>query len=115
MSLSKVWVYAESCRGQADLAHARAADQGTSSSATRSRRSTPAPTPAAVAPALGAYGAAKVHAAAELEWRAARVPRSRRRWPSRSQRSRPDLVMFGMTYEARDVMGRLSVKIDRRS
>ena len=26
----------------------------------------------------------------------------------------PDLVMFGMTYEARDVLGRLSVKLDRR-
>ena len=66
----------------------------------------------AVAPQLGAYGATKVYAADPGEVLlgapvAAAMAAQIEAGPA------PDLIMFGQTYDGRDVMGRLSARIDR--
>ena len=87
MSLSKVWVFAESAEGKPTSLTlellTKARELGDTVEAFYAGADA-----AAVAPVLGAYGAAKVHATAD---RMARCPgrRSRPRWPSRSQRSLP--------------------------
>jgi electron transfer flavoprotein alpha subunit len=67
----------------------------------------------AIAGALGAYGATKLYTTGDL---AGRLP-----GPAVASAMKavidggdtPDIMMFAMTYEGRDVAGRLSVKLDR--
>jgi electron transfer flavoprotein alpha subunit len=111
MSLSKVWVYAESAEGKPTSLTlellTKARELGDTVEAFYAGADA-----AAVAPVLGSYGAAKVHSAAERNG-ALPGPAVAAAMAEQIAAQSPDLVMFGMTYEARDVMGRLSVKIDK--
>src|SRR5438105_15520782 len=66
----------------------------------------------AIAPQLGAYGATKVYAVdpGELLFGA---PVAAAMAAQIEAGPKPDLIMFGQTYDGRDVMGRLSARIDR--
>ena len=107
-----VWVYAELVGGQATT--------GTLELLTKARalgaanvHAFVAGDGAALAAAAGAHGASKVYATGEL---AGKLP-----GPYASAAIKalvdagdgPDLILFPMTYGARDVAGRLSVKLDR--
>jgi electron transfer flavoprotein alpha subunit len=111
MSLSKVWVYAEGSDGKPTsltlelLTKARELGDTVEAFYAGSEA-------ASVASVLGAYGAAKVYATAELNGALA-GPAVAAAMAEQIAAQSPDLVMFGMTYEARDVMGRLSVRVDK--
>jgi electron transfer flavoprotein alpha subunit len=111
MSLSKVWVYAEASEGKPTTLTlellTKARELGDSVEAFYAGADA-----AAIAPALGAYGAAKVYATSDLNG-ALPGPAVAAALAELIGAQALDLVMFGMTYEARDVMGRLSVKLDR--
>jgi len=111
MSLSKVWVYAEGADGKPTSLTLELLTKARQLGGTVEAFYAGADA-AAVAPALGAHGAAKVYATGELNG-ALPGPAVAAALAAQISAESPDLVMFGMTYEARDVMGRLSVKIDR--
>src|SRR5205807_1581368 len=66
----------------------------------------------AVAETLGKYGATKVYAA-DLGDALPGAPVAAAMAAQIEGGNRPDLVLFGQTYDGRDVAGRLSVKLDR--
>jgi electron transfer flavoprotein alpha subunit len=66
----------------------------------------------AVAAELGKYGASKVYAADPGSVLLG-APVAAAMAAQIDGGTRPDLIMFGMTYDGRDVAGRLSVKLDR--
>ncbi len=68
---------------------------------------------AAVAATLGAYGATKVHATGDLGGKLPGPAASAALAALVAGGASPDLIMFSTSYEARDVMARLSVKLDR--
>ena len=111
MSLSKVWVYAEASDGKPTSLTlellTKAREIADSVEAFYAGADV-----AAIAPGLGAHGAAKVYATDDLSG-ALPGPAVAAALAEQIGAQSPDLVMFGMTYEARDVMGRLSVKLDR--
>src|SRR5438876_2575375 len=65
----------------------------------------------AIAPQLGAYGATKVYAV-DLGDVLFGAPVAAA-MAAQIEAGAPDLIMFGQTYDGRDVMGRLSARIDR--
>jgi electron transfer flavoprotein alpha subunit len=67
----------------------------------------------ALAAALGAHGATKVHATGDLSGKLPGVAVSAAMKAVIDGGETPDLIMFPQTYEGRDVMARLSVKLDR--
>ena len=67
----------------------------------------------AVAPELGKFGATKVYATGDLGGALPGSPVAAAMSAQIEGGNRPDLVMFGMTYDGRDVAGRLSARIDR--
>jgi len=66
----------------------------------------------AIAPELGKFGATKVYAADPGELLPG-APVAAAMATQIETGTRPDLIMFGTTYDGRDVAGRLSVKLDR--
>ena len=68
---------------------------------------------AAIAPALGEYGAATVYATGELAGSLPGVAGAAAMRAAIDGGATPDLIMFPQNYEGRDVMARLSVKLDR--
>ena len=68
---------------------------------------------AAVAGALGDHGATAVHATGDLGGRLPGVAVSAAMKAAIDAGAAPDLIMFPQSYEGRDVMSRLSVKLDR--
>ncbi len=68
---------------------------------------------AAVAAELGAHGATKVHATGDLGGALPGVPVAAAIAAAVDGGAAPDLIMFGTTYDGRDVAGRLSAKLDR--
>ncbi len=68
---------------------------------------------AAVAAALGDHGAAKVYSTGDLGGALAGVAVSAAMQAVIAGGDVPDLIMFPQSYEGRDVMARLSVKLDR--
>jgi len=66
-----------------------------------------------VAGALGDHGAAKVYATGDLGGKLPGVAVSAAMKAVIDGGDSPDLIMFPQTYEGRDVMARLSVKLDR--
>ena len=68
---------------------------------------------AAVAGALGEYGASKVYATGDLGGHLPGVAVAAAMKTVIDGGDKPDLIMFPQTYEARDVMARLSVKLDK--
>jgi electron transfer flavoprotein alpha subunit len=67
----------------------------------------------AVAGALGAHGATKVFTTGDLGGSLQGVPVASAMAATIEAGDAPDLIMFGTTYDGRDVAGRLSAKLDR--
>jgi electron transfer flavoprotein alpha subunit len=67
----------------------------------------------AIAAELGNYGATKVYATGDLDNALPGVPAAAAMAAQIEGGNRPDLVLFAMTYDGRDVAGRLSAKLDR--
>jgi electron transfer flavoprotein alpha subunit len=68
---------------------------------------------AAVAEELGAHGASKVYATGDLGGALLGVPLASAIAAQVGAGNAPDAILFGTTYDGRDVAGRLSVKLDR--
>jgi len=68
---------------------------------------------AAVAATLGAHGATKVYATGDLGDVLAGVPVASAIAAAVQGGDAPDAILFGTTYDGRDVAGRLAVKLDR--
>src|SRR5436189_5041883 len=111
MALSTVWVYAEAdgdkvttitlemlakAREMADTVEAVFGGDGDSVAAT-----------------LGAHGASKVYATGDLGGRLPGVAVGSAMADAVNGGNVPDLILFGTTYDGRDVAGRLSVKLDK--
>jgi electron transfer flavoprotein alpha subunit len=113
MAIDTIWVFAQSTDGTPTtgtlelLTKARQLGAGTLAAFHGG------PDADAVAAALGTYGATKLYTTGDL---GGHLP-----GPSIAAAMKavidggdaPDLIMFGTTYEGRDVLGRLSVKLDR--
>ena len=67
----------------------------------------------AIAPVLAAHGAAKIYATGDLGDRLAGPAVSGALAALVAEGRGPDMLLFGQTYEGRDIVSRLSVKIDR--
>ena len=112
MALNSVWVYAEVADGKPTA--------GTLELLTKARALGAGSVAAFVvgdageaAGALGAHGAATVYATGDLGGKLPGPTGSGAIKALIDGGSAPDLIMFPMTYGARDVAGRLSVKLDR--
>src|SRR5919197_1545787 len=66
-----------------------------------------------VAPQLGAYGASKVYTTGDLGGSLLGAPVAAAMAAQLEAGPKPDLIMFAQTYDGRDVVGRLSVRIDQ--
>jgi len=112
MALNRIWVYAEATDGKVSpltlelLAKARALG-GTVEAVYAGDDA------AAVAGPLGAHGATKVHSTGDLGGSLAGVPVASAIAKAVNDGNGPDLVMFGTTYEGRDIAARLSVAVDK--
>jgi electron transfer flavoprotein alpha subunit len=111
MTLSTVWVYAESAEGKPTSLTlellTKARELGDKVEAFYAGADA-----AGIAAALGEHGASKVYAMGDLNG-SLPGPAVAAAMAAQVASGAPDLIMFGMTYEARDVMGRLSVKLDK--
>ncbi len=111
MTLSTVWVYAESAEGKPTSLTlellTKARELGGNVEAFYAGADA-----AGIAAALGEHGASKVYATGDLNG-SLPGPAVAAAMATQIASGAPDLIMFGMTYEARDVMGRLSVKVDK--
>jgi electron transfer flavoprotein alpha subunit len=67
----------------------------------------------AVAPELGKYGATKVYATGDLGDALPGAPVAAAMAAQIDTGNRPDVILFAMSYDGRDVAGRLSAKLDR--
>lgn len=67
----------------------------------------------AIAAQLGAHGATKVYATGDLAGSLQGVPVAGAMHAQIEGGNAPDVIMFGTTYDGRDVAARLSVKLDR--
>ena len=111
MALNRIWVFAEATDGKVapitlemltkarELGGAVEAVFGGDASA--------------VAGDLGAYGATKVYATGDLGGSLLGVPVASALAQLVSSGEAPDLIMFGTTYDGRDVAARLSVALDK--
>jgi electron transfer flavoprotein alpha subunit len=111
MALNRIWVYAEAADGKVApitlemLTKARELG-GTVEAVFGGDASS-------IAGDLGAYGAAKVYATGDLGGSLAGVPVASAIAAQVSEGNAPDLIMFGTTYDGRDVSARLSVALDK--
>jgi electron transfer flavoprotein alpha subunit len=69
--------------------------------------------PSAIAEAAGKYGASKVIGTGDLSGKLQGVPVAAAMAAAIESGNAPDLIMFPMTYDGRDIAGRLSVRLDR--
>jgi electron transfer flavoprotein alpha subunit len=112
MALNRIWVYAEAADGKVapitlemltkarELAGTVEAVYGDGDAD-------------AVAEALGAHGATKVYATGDLQGHTPAVPVASAMAKVVEGGDAPDLILFGTTYEGRDVAARLSVALDK--
>ena len=111
MALSTVWVFAEARDGKVlpitleILAKARVLSDTV--------EAVYGGDAADVAAELGAHGASKVHATGDLGGALPGVPVAAAIAAAIEGGASPDLIMFGTTYDGRDVAGRLSAKLDK--
>ncbi len=111
MSIENIWVFAQAAEG--------APTTGTLELLTKARSlggnvsAFIAGDGAAVAGALGDHGAAKVYATGDLGGALPGVAVASAMKAVIDGGDSPDLIMFPQSYEGRDVMARLSVKLDR--
>ena len=110
-----IWVFAQQSNGAATtaslelLTKARSVASGSGGSVTGFVGSDAT----AIAGALGEHGASKVYATGDLGDKLPGVAVSAAMKSVIDGGDSPDLIMFPQTYEGRDVMARLSVKLDR--
>jgi electron transfer flavoprotein alpha subunit len=111
MTLSKIWVYAEADNGTVS---------GTTLELLTKARELAGTVEcviggdgAAVATTLGEYGATTVYATGDLEGRLQGVPVAAAIAAAIEGGNAPDAILFGTSYDGRDVAGRLSVALDR--
>ena len=110
MALSRIWVYAEAREGEvlpitleilakagelADTVECVFGGDGST-----------------VAETLGAHGASKVYATGDLSDKLQGVPVASAIAEAVKGGDKPDAILFGTTYDGRDVAGRLSAKLD---
>jgi electron transfer flavoprotein alpha subunit len=112
MAISTTWVFAEAAEGKPlpvtlELL-TKARELGGTIEAW-----TWGPDTAAVAPTLGAYGAAKVHDLGDLGGALPGVPVAAAMQAAIAGGAAPDVILFGTTYDGRDAAGRLSAKLDK--
>jgi electron transfer flavoprotein alpha subunit len=112
MALNRIWVYAEAADGKVapitlemltkarELAGTVEAVYGDGDAD-------------AIAGVLGAHGATKVYATGDLQGHTPAVPVASAIAKVIEGGDAPDLILFGTTYEGRDVAARLSVALDR--
>jgi electron transfer flavoprotein alpha subunit len=111
MALNTIWVYAELSGG--------APTTGTLELLTKARslggtvEAFVAGDASGAAEALGAHGASKVYATGDLGGKLPGVAASAAMAAAIAGGASPDLIMFATSYEGRDVIARLSVKLDR--
>jgi len=110
MTLPKVWVYAEGEEGKATSATlellTKARELGETVEAVYAGDDADA-----LAPQLGEYGAAKVHATDHGSSLSGAIGGAL--LAQLVAQEQPDLILFAQSYDGRDAMGRLSVKLDR--
>ena len=112
MALSRVWVYAQAADG--DVAPitleilTKARELGDTVECFYAGEAAEA-----VAGTLGAHGATKVFTTGDLGGALQGVPVASAMAAAIEGGAAPDLIMFGTTYDGRDVAGRLSAKLDR--
>jgi electron transfer flavoprotein alpha subunit len=112
MTLNRIWVYAEATDGKVApitlemLSKAR--ELGDTVEAVYAGGDADA-----IATDLGAHGATKVYATGDLGGSLAGVPVASAIAAQVEAGNAPDLIMFGTTYEGRDVSARLSVTLDK--
>jgi electron transfer flavoprotein alpha subunit len=111
MALNRIWVYAEAADGKIapitleiltkarELADTVEVVYGDGDADT-------------IAEALGAHGATKVYATGDLQGSTPAVPVASAIAKQIADGNAPDLLLFGTTYEGRDVAARLSVALD---
>jgi electron transfer flavoprotein alpha subunit len=111
MALSKIWVLAEATDGEVKSITlemlAKARELGDAVECVYGGDAS------AVAETLGAHGATRVLATGDLGDSLQGVPVSGAIADAIAGGEAPDLILFGTTYDGRDVAGRLSVKLDR--
>lgn len=111
MAISNIWVFAQEANG--------APTSGTLELLTKARSlggsisAFVAGDGAGIAAALGEYGAAKVYATGDLGGALPGAAGASAMQAVIDGGDAPDLIMFPQSYEGRDIMSRLSVKIDR--
>ena len=110
MSINTIWILAETAEGKVapitlELAAAARATGATVEAFYGGDG-------AAVAETLGAHGVSKVHATGDLGDQLPGLPVAAAMAAAISAGATPDLVMFGMTYDGRDIAGRLSARLD---
>ena len=112
MALNRIWVYAEATDGTVTpltlelLAKARTL--GGAVEAVYGGADADA-----VAGTLGAHGATKVHSTGDLAGSLPGVPVASAIAKAVADGNGPDLLMFGTTYDGRDIAARLSVAVDK--
>lgn len=112
MALNRIWVYAEATDGTVTpltlelLAKARTL--GGAVEAVYGDADADA-----VAGTLGAHGATKVHSTGDLAGSLPGVPVASAIAKAVADGNGPDLLMFGTTYDGRDIAARLSVAVDK--
>ncbi len=107
-----MWVFAQGADGDAVVGDVGVVDQGAGPWVGVWRRSWLV-TDHRSAAALGEYGAERVYATGDLGGVLAGVAVAAAMVAVIEGGDRPDLVLFPQNYEGRDVMARLSVKLDR--
>ncbi len=105
-----VWVYAQQADGELTSATLELLTKGRDLGDVSAFLAADA---SAVAGALGEYGASKVFATGDLGGRLPGVAASAAMKAVIDGGESPDLILFPQSYEGRDVMARLSVKLDR--
>jgi len=112
MALNRIWVYAEAADGKVApitleiLTKAR--ELGGTVEAVYGDGDGDA-----IAGTLGAHGATKIYATGDLQGSTPGIPAASALARLIEGGERPDLILFGTTYEGRDVAARLSVALDQ--
>ena len=111
MTLSKIWVYAEATDGNVSNTTLELLTKARELAGTV--EAVFGGDGASVAATLGEYGATTVHATGDLGGVLAGVPVAAAIAAAMAGGAAPDAILFGTSYDGRDVAGRLSVALDR--
>jgi electron transfer flavoprotein alpha subunit len=111
MTLSKIWVYAEATDGNVTSTTLEILTKARELASTV--ECVFGGDASAVAAQLGEYGASKVYATGDLSNTLQGVPVAAAIAGAISAGNAPDAILFGTSYDGRDVAGRLSVALDR--